>query len=94
MRTDLFYVQDRRQYVGNDVLWWARNNGGYTTNLDDAEVYTKEEALKVCENRETDVMWPFDFVNSIARRAVDMQKLDYSKSINPTQIRKSGGKLP
>lgn len=30
----LFYLQDSRSYVGNDVLWWAKGGGeGYTTDL-------------------------------------------------------------
>lgn len=32
-KEQLFYLQDSRQYVGNDILWWARNGAGYTTSL-------------------------------------------------------------
>ena len=42
---ELFYLQDSRDYVGNDILWWGLGCNGYTTNLLKAETFTKEEAL-------------------------------------------------
>ena len=76
MRNQLFYVQDSRTYVGNDMLWWRKGNRGYTTNLEEAEIYTKEEIQKKFLGnsvRESDIIWPFEQINSIARRTVDMQ---------------------
>jgi len=73
LRGRLYYVQDSRSYVGNDVLWWGRNSAGYTTNIDEAEVYTD---LEIGTFRDTDIPWPFDYINRIARRAVDHQKLE------------------
>jgi len=79
MRSKLYYVQDTRNYVGNDMLWWGKGSSGYVTNIDQAEIYTEEE-IKILfttgSSRETDVIWPFDYINSIARRAVDMQQAD------------------
>ena len=84
MRSQLYYVQDSRRYVGNDVLWWARNDAGYTTNLADAEIYTASEVSPRFTKgaRDTDVVWPFDYINSLARRAVDMQKLNKDHVFN------------
>jgi len=78
MRTKLYYVQDTRQYVGNDMLWWGRGDSGYVTDLDKAEIYTEEEVQRFLtpNSRETDVVWPFDYINSMSRRAVDMQYPD------------------
>jgi len=80
MRDNLVYIQDKRGYVGNDVLWWGKGSSGYTADLNEAEVYTLEEALKNTD-RETDIFWPFDYINGLARSVVDMQKLNKRKSI-------------
>ena len=76
----LYYIQDSRQYVGNALLWWAKNSAGYTTDLDKAGAYTRKEALKIAQNRSTDILWPVDYINKIASKTVDMQVIDRSKS--------------
>lgn len=68
-----FYIQDSRSFVGNDVLWHAKDNKGYTTNLDCAQTYTREEAEAIYKNRQTDVMWPVEYIDTVTIRAVDMQ---------------------
>lgn len=43
--TDQFWlIQDTRQIVGNCILWWGHNGGGYTTELEKAGRYTEDEA--------------------------------------------------
>lgn len=70
---DLFYLQDSRSYVGNDMLWWALGGAGYTTDLRKAQTYTREEAIKHNRDRHTDVPWPKGYIDSKVRPAVDMQ---------------------
>ena len=65
-----FYVQDKRQYVGNCILWWRENGNGYTTNIDEAGVFT-EKNLPI--KRETDVAWPKDYIDEHLRQTVDVQ---------------------
>lgn len=48
----LYYLLDCRQVVGNCALWWRPNGGGYTCNLSEAGLYTKQEAFG---HRETDI---------------------------------------
>ena len=72
---NLYYVQDSRQYVGNDMLWWAEG-GGYTTNLNKAALYHKDEALEIRANRGTDIIWPRQYINSISITVVDAQHRD------------------
>ncbi len=69
---DEFYLQDSRSYVGNDILFW-RDGGGYTTNVNEAEVFTKEAALRQNRSRETDIPWPKNYIDNKTRPAVDMQ---------------------
>jgi hypothetical protein len=74
---EMYYIQDTRGYVGNCVLWWQLKNSGYTTNIDLAEKYTKEEMLDICLNgRETDVPWIASHIEENLTRHVDMQNLD------------------
>lgn len=73
--TKYFYIQDTRQYVGNCVLWWCPNSGGYTTQIDEAGLYTEEEANKICSNRNTDIAWPQDVVEKSIVKHVRIERL-------------------
>lgn len=69
-----YYMQDIRSVVGNCAMFW-RLGGGYTCNVDDAEVFTAEDAIRIASSRETDVMRPKSVIDAIARRHVDVQDL-------------------
>lgn len=84
---ELYYLQDSRSYVGNDVLWWAKDGKGYTTDLSKAHVYTKTEAVGQHNCRETDIPWPKDYVDAKTRPAVDMQYIDRTEALVGTGIR-------
>lgn len=73
--TDHFYLQDSRSNVGSRAMFW-RAGGGYTSNLDEAEEFTREGAVRQYECRETDLPWPVDYVRSMAQIGVDHQDLD------------------
>lgn len=76
----LFYVQDKRSYVGNSVLWHAINGNGYTTNIEIASLLTGAE-IKKDQWRETDIIWPQEEAQKGIRKHVDMQYLDRNQSI-------------
>lgn len=71
--SELYYIQDSRSYVGNAMLWWAKNGNGYTTDLFKAETYTKEEAQKIHDNRETDIPWSKSYIDEKTQCTVDVQ---------------------
>lgn len=73
--SDLFYLQDSRSNVGSRAMFW-RDGGGYTSNLDEAEQFTRAAAVKQYECRETDLPWPVDYVRALAEVGVDHQYLD------------------
>ena len=75
MSDQLYYIQDSRQFVGNCVLFWRKGGNGYTTDLSEAQIYTHEDATKICNNRSTDKMWPIEQINILASETVDMQRL-------------------
>ena len=72
-----YYIQDNRQYVGNDLLWWAKGGCGYTTDVSKAEVWSKEAAMRQHGRRESDVPWPKDYIDAHVRPAVDHQCVDH-----------------
>lgn len=74
---DLFLLQDSRSNVGSRAMFW-RVGGGYTSNLDEAEQFTREAAVKQYGNRETDLPWPMEYVRARAQVGVDHQYLDLS----------------
>lgn len=76
---DLFYLQDSRSNVGSRAMFW-RDGGGYTSNLDEAEQFTRETAVKQYECRETDLPWPADYVRARAEVGVDCQYLTRSEA--------------
>lgn len=72
----LFYLQDKRQIVGNDMMWWAKNKRGYTSDISNAEVWTEDEAFRQHRSRETDIPWPKEYIDGKTRPAVDFQYVD------------------
>jgi len=72
---DLYYLQDSRQYVGNSMLWWRAGGAGYTTNIEEAGVFTKDQAFSQHRCREGDRPWSKRYVDTLANRHIDHQKL-------------------
>lgn len=79
-QSNQYYLQDSRDFVGNDMLFW-RLGGGYTTDVSQAEIFTKESALKQHRDRETDVPWAVEYIDGITRPAVDVQYADKDFSL-------------
>lgn len=75
MKEELFLIQDTRTTCGNSVFWWCWHGQGYTLDVRCAGVYTKTEAEKICQNRDTDKMWPLHQVLKLVQHHVDMQDL-------------------
>jgi hypothetical protein len=84
--SDLYYLQDSRSYVGNDVLWWAKDGKGYTTDLSKAHIFTKAEAVSRHESRGTDIPWPKEYIDGKTRPAVDMQYIKRDEALAGTGI--------
>lgn len=78
---DLWYLQDTRQYVGNDVLWWAKDGKGYTTDVSKAHVYSFDAAFRQAAVRDTDRPWPKSYIDGKTRPAVDFQHIRHTDAI-------------
>ena len=46
---ETYYIQNG--YVGNAILWWGKDHSGYTAHFYKAGRYTKDEAIKIINNR-------------------------------------------
>lgn len=82
-----YYLQDSRSYVGNDVLWWAIDGCGYTTDLRKAHVFSKDEAVSYNESRATDIPWPKKYIDDKTRPAVDMQCIRIKDALRGSGIK-------
>ena len=71
-----FYLQDSRSNTGDGLMFWALG-GGYTTNLDKAELFIQEQA---CGHRETDIPWPKEYVDARAHLGVDHQYISLDEA--------------
>ncbi|MPV69419.1 hypothetical protein [Burkholderia sp. BE17] len=83
--TALFYLQDSRSFVGNDVLWWA-DPDGYTTDLRKARLFTRDDAQQHHNVRETDIPWPNEYIDAKTRPAVDVQYIRRDEALLGTGI--------
>lgn len=81
MDADLWYLQDTRSYVGNDVMWWAKEGKGYTTDVSKAHVYDRASAFRQADARGVDRPWPKSYIDSKTRPAVDVQYINHDEAI-------------
>lgn len=79
----MYYMQNKRSFTGNCVVWW-KEGGGYTSKLELAQKWTKEEAFAQAQSRDTDVPWPCDAIDPIARHTVDMQYMPGTGRVQET----------
>ena len=73
-QNNTFYVQNSLCFVGNDMMWWDKAGTGYTSNLGQAQVFSKEEALQVHQFSKSDIPWPTHIVEAMAHKAVSLDK--------------------
>ncbi len=71
----LFYIQDSRSFTGNSVVWWRKERKGYTSDLSEAMIVDRAEALSMQRDRDTDRPWPVNAISATAARHVDANAL-------------------
>lgn len=69
-----FYILDTRSGVGNCALFWCPNGAGYTTQLEEAGLYTEDFARSPCR-RETDVAIPEEMAKACSVTHVRTERL-------------------
>lgn len=75
----LYYLQNHSvPYLGNSVMWWAKGGSGYTDRIDNAELFSEDEADKIIQSTQSThrfVKWEQEVVERSTVRVVDMQDL-------------------
>lgn len=79
MGTGLFYLRDLRSNVGSSAMFWAENGGGYTSDLNKAHKYSRDDAVAQHNSRETDIPVRCDLADAHSYLAVDCQLVDAEK---------------
>ena len=78
-----YYIQNKNAgFLGNAILFWAKDNNGYTPNLDNSRIFTEEEAKEICNgNPDKNKAWPVAYIdtNKGIQRIVDSQYLELNK---------------
>lgn len=67
-----YLLQDSRGSTGSRTMFWALG-GSYTSNIDKAERFTRDEAFTQHKSRISDIPWPLAPVEAIAQLTVDCQ---------------------
>lgn len=80
-----FYVQDKRTYIGNSMMWWERHNHGYVCDVRKARVWTMAEIKDRWPDgsfSEKYVAWPRSYIDDRISHHIDTQHCDRSEAIN------------
>jgi hypothetical protein len=81
MKEKLYYIQNG--YVGNAILWWGKESRGYTTDINQAGKYTKEEAKRIIQRPE-DIAWECSHIDNCKKAhklIIDTQYLNYKRRL-------------
>ena len=70
MSEELYVLQDSRNLLGNNLLFW-RKGGGYTQHLVEADTMTKTQAFYQHECRSSDIPWKLDELLRLSKLTVD-----------------------
>lgn len=89
--SQLYYIEDTRQVVGNCVLWWGKDRAGYFCALDDAGLYSGMEAADIVglRSEKTDVAWPRELVEASAVRHVRSEPLSRLRAGAPRRDKRT-----
>lgn len=79
-----FYLRSPHGDVGSNMSFHAKDGKGYTTNLDEAHIYSFEEAKKLVGNGRSWIEHPISkrHIDELSRKKVDMQYFK-SQEIDP-----------
>lgn len=81
MSEQLYYIWSGG-YSGDALIWWGKDSRGYTSNLDNAGKYTKDEAKRICSNSDRrEMAFPVEYIDGNAHRAVWQSHIDFNKKL-------------
>lgn len=61
----MYYIQNYDQgYLGNAIIFWAKDRKGYTANINNSHKFTEDEAKQICTNNpEKNKAWPVEYID-------------------------------
>lgn len=78
----MYYIRNEG-FVGNALIWWGKNNNGYTSDIREAGKYTKEQAENICKRPE-DSAYECEYIDNLIeaqKLIVDAQYVDDEKRL-------------
>lgn len=79
-----FYIQ--KGFVGNSMMWWRKSDCGYSVNLKEARVFSKEEALEIRSRPYSNKKaWPKEYIDKKTTPQADVQDCDFKQALSPNQ---------
>lgn len=62
----MYYIQNYDQgYLGNSIIFWAKDRKGYTPDINNSHKFTEEEAKDIClNNPKKNKAWPVEYIDS------------------------------
>lgn len=79
-----FYIQDKRQIVGNSMTWWRKEGRGYGCDIREAEVFSEMRALKLIQDAGYKYRaWPKEYIDARISHHIDMQHCDEDEAVQP-----------
>lgn len=64
--------------AGNSLLWWREGDAEYTTNIDDATRYTREEAESRAAGQPDAKLWSIGSAYDVSTRHVNIEHVKRS----------------
>lgn len=78
-----YYIQNKDAgFLGNAIMFWRKGSYGYTADLNESEIFSEEDAAKICKaNPDKNKAWEVEYINNNRgiQKIVDSQYLDYSE---------------
>jgi len=70
---DKMVLQDSRSHADNQLLFWAKDAKGYTTDINQAHLFTQEEAMSQQAARTTDIPHKLADIRAVISATVDRE---------------------
>jgi len=71
-----YYLRNNHAgFVGNSPLWWAKNNGGYTSKLENVKKWSIQELIAENPCTEKFSIWESEHIDLIASKVADSQDI-------------------
>ncbi len=83
-----YYIQDSSYYAGDHMLWWKPNGAGYTTDISQAGLFSKERVISQNQTRHTDIPWSKTYIDQAPHvTAINAEHVNKTEALKGTGIK-------